>query len=72
MVRACRLDLSVGRSVRRVHCGKTADWIGMPFGLVKGVGREMGALDGVDDKKSVSRRPKLTSRRQQVLRNVHQ
>jgi len=30
-----------------VYCGKTADWIRMPFGIVSGVGRGMGVLDGV-------------------------
>jgi len=29
---------SVGRSVRKVYCGKTAEWIRMPFGMVSGVG----------------------------------
>jgi len=42
---------SVGRSVcvcvRKVYCGKTADWIRMPFGMVSGVGRGTGILDGV-------------------------
>ena len=48
MVRNIRLDhLSVGLSVRKVYCGKTADWIWMPFGVVSGVGRRMGVLDGV-------------------------
>ena len=51
MVRACRLDhlsvcLSV-LSVRKVYCGKTADWIRIPFWVVSGVGRGMGVLDGV-------------------------
>jgi len=27
--------------VRKVYCGKTADWIRMPFGVVSGVGRGM-------------------------------
>jgi len=46
----CRL---VGRSVglivcvRIVYCGKTADWIWMPLGMVSGIGREMGVLDEV-------------------------
>ena len=32
-----------------VYCGKTADWIRMPFGVVSGVGLGMGVLDfGVD------------------------
>jgi len=50
-LQVCRLNhLSLGRSVRlsfrKVYCGKTADWIRMPFGLVSGVGRGMGVLDG--------------------------
>ena len=32
-------------SVRKVYCGKTAEWIRMPFGMVSGVGRGMGVLD---------------------------
>jgi len=52
MLRICRLDhlsvgLSVCLSVRKVYCGKTANWIRMPFGMVIGVGRGMGVLDGV-------------------------
>ena len=43
--------LSVCVSVRRVYCGKTADWIGMPFGVVSGVGRGMGVLDGSGDRR---------------------
>jgi len=31
-----------------VYCGKTADCIWMPFGVVSGVGRGMGVLYGVD------------------------
>ena len=31
----------------KVNCGKTAHWIRMPFGVVRGVGRGMGVLDGV-------------------------
>jgi len=27
-----------------VYCGKTADWIRMPFGVVSGVDRGMGVL----------------------------
>jgi len=51
MVQNIRLDhlsvcLSVCRSVRKVYCGKTAGWIRMPFGMVSGVGRGMGILDG--------------------------
>jgi len=32
--------------VRKVHCGKMADWIRMPLGVVSGVGRGMGLSDG--------------------------
>jgi len=47
MVRACRVDhLSVCVCVRKVYCGKTADWIRMPFEVVSGVGHGMGVLDG--------------------------
>jgi len=28
-----------------VNCGKMADWIQMPFGVVSGVGLGMGVLD---------------------------
>ena len=44
-----RLDRrSVCRSVRKVYCGKTAEWIRVPFGVVSGVSRGMGVLEGVD------------------------
>jgi len=33
-----------------VSCGNTADWIWMPFGVVSGVGRGMGVLDGSGDR----------------------
>ena len=33
-----------------MYCGKTAEWIWMPFGVMSGVGRGMGALDGGDDR----------------------
>ena len=36
---------SVCQFVRKVYCGKTADWYRMPFVMVSGVGRGMGALD---------------------------
>ena len=36
---------SVCLSVRKVYCGKMADWIQMPFGVVSGVSRGMGVLD---------------------------
>jgi len=39
--------MSIGLSVRKEYCGKTAEWILMPFGTVSGVGRGMGVLDGV-------------------------
>jgi len=44
----CR-SVSVCVSVWWVICGKMADWIWMPFGVVSGVGRGMGVLDGVGD-----------------------
>jgi len=34
-----------------VYCGKTIDWIWIPFGLVSGVGQEMGVLDGGGDRR---------------------
>jgi len=47
--------LSVGRlvglSVWKVYCGKMAERIQMPFGVVSGVGRVMGALDGGGDRR---------------------
>ena len=50
MVRTCRLDrLSVCVCVQKVYCGKTAEWIRMPLGMVSGVGRVMGVLDGSDE-----------------------
>jgi len=45
----CRLDhlsVYVCLSVRKVYCDKTVDWIQMPFGMVSGVGRGIGASDG--------------------------
>jgi len=41
----------VGLSVWKVYCGKTADSIRMPFGVVSGVGRRMGVLDGDGDRR---------------------
>jgi len=32
-----------------VYCGKTAEWIWIPYEVVSGVNRGMGALDGGDD-----------------------
>jgi len=37
---------SVCRSGHKVYCGETAEWIRMPFGMVSGVGRRMGVLNG--------------------------
>ena len=34
-----------------VYCGKTADWIRMPFGVVSGVGLGMGVLDFGGDRR---------------------
>jgi len=31
-----------------MYCGKTADWIWMPFGLVSRISQWMGVLDGVE------------------------
>jgi len=39
------VDLSVSLPDCKVYCGKTAEWIRMPFGLLSGVGRGMGVLD---------------------------
>ena len=41
------ISLSVGRSVCKMYCGKMADWIRMPFGMVSAVGRGMDVLNGV-------------------------
>jgi len=35
---------SVGLCVRKVHCGKMADW--MPLGMVSRVDRGIGVFDG--------------------------
>jgi len=35
----------------KVSCGKTADWIRMPFGMVSGVGRGTGVLDVGGDRR---------------------
>ena len=52
MVQTCRLvHLMVGLSFRRAYCGKTADWIWMPFGAVSVVGRGTGVLDGGPDRR---------------------
>jgi len=38
---------SVGLSMSELW-KKTADWILMPFGVVNGIGRRMGVLDGLE------------------------
>ena len=38
---------SVGLCVWKVYCGKTADLIQTLFGLVSGISRRIGVLDGV-------------------------
>jgi len=43
--------VSVGRSVRKVYCGKTADLIRISFGVMRGVGRGMGVLDKGGDRR---------------------
>ena len=45
------LCVSVGRSVRKVYCGKTADLIRISFGVMRGVGRGMGVLDKGGDRR---------------------
>jgi len=37
--------------VHIVYCGKTADWIWMPCGMVNGFGRGIGVLDGGGDRR---------------------
>jgi len=49
-VSANGLDLSLVSSVC-LYCGKTVDWIRMPFGMVSAVCRGMGVLDGVDNRR---------------------
>jgi len=41
------IGLSVCLSVQKVYCGKTAELIRMPFGMVSGVGRRIGVFNGV-------------------------
>jgi len=42
---------SVCRSVRKMYCGETADWIQMPFRVVSVVGLGMGVLDFGGDRR---------------------
>ena len=54
VLRNIRLDhLSVSWSVRKLYCGKMADWIVMSFRVVSGVGRGIGVLDGGGDRRRV-------------------
>ena len=41
---------SVGRSVHAVHCGKTADWIRMPFSIICRTGPGMRQVVGFGDR----------------------
>ena len=43
--------LSVCLSVWKVICGKMAEWIRLPFGMVGRVSRVMGVLDGGSDRR---------------------
>ena len=52
--------LSVCLSVRKMYCGKTTEWIQMLFGMMSGVTRGMGVLDGVADCRRGRRCPKFT------------
>ena len=45
-MRVCQL---AGLSVWKVYCGKTADWIQTPFGMVSRVDRGIGVLDRGSD-----------------------
>jgi len=52
MLRNIRLDrllfgMSICTSVCKAYCGKMADWIRMPFGVVSSVSPGMSVLDGV-------------------------
>ena len=44
-VRLC-LHVCVCRSVRKMYCGKMAEWIQMSFGMMSGVSQGMSVLDG--------------------------
>jgi len=46
----CVCVVSVCLSDWKVYCGKTADCIWMPFGIVSGVGQGMGVLHGGGDR----------------------
>ena len=38
--------MSVYLTVRKLYCGKTAEWIWVPFGVLSTVGRGIDVLDG--------------------------
>jgi len=44
-------SVCAGLLVRKVYCGKTVDWIWIPFGVVSGIGRGMGVLDRRSDRR---------------------
>jgi len=50
MLRTCRLaHLLV--CLQKVYCGKMADWIRVPFGMVSLVSQGIGVLDGAGDRR---------------------
>jgi len=52
MLRNIRLDhLCICVPTALVYCGKTAEWIRMPFEVVNGVDRRMGVLNGDGDRR---------------------
>ena len=46
------VGLSVCLSVRKVYCGKTADWIRVPIGVENGVGPGIGVYDVGGDRQT--------------------
>ena len=44
-------SLCVCLCVQKVYCGKTAEWVQMPFGVMSVVGRGVGVLDGGGDRR---------------------
>jgi len=49
----------VGLCVQKLHCGKMADWIQMPFGVISRFGRGMGVLDEVHMPHGMGRFPEF-------------
>jgi len=43
--------MSLCMSAHNVYCGKTAEWIRMPFVVMSGVSRGMSVLDGYDNRR---------------------